>query len=53
MTVTALGKEHAPGMIMAMGYDELIREALSTPFEGWDFAAFGRRMTTGGDLPWD
>ncbi|TDE41584.1 class I SAM-dependent methyltransferase [Nonomuraea mesophila] len=36
-----------------MGYDELIREALATPFEGWDFAVFDGRMTATGDLPWD
>ncbi|MEO3804959.1 hypothetical protein [Nonomuraea sp. B1E8] len=33
-----------------MGYDELLREALATPFEGWDFAVFDGRMTTAGDL---
>ncbi|MEO3789166.1 hypothetical protein ABGB14_03095 [Nonomuraea sp. B10E15] len=32
-----------------MGYDELIQDALATPFEGWDFAVFDGRMTTAGD----
>jgi SAM-dependent methyltransferase len=36
-----------------MGYDELIHEALTTPFEGWDFAVLHGRMTTDGALPWD
>jgi SAM-dependent methyltransferase len=40
-------------MIAAMGYEELIHEALTTPFEGWDFAVFRGRMTTEGALPWD
>ncbi|MEU6715423.1 class I SAM-dependent methyltransferase [Nonomuraea sp. NPDC046802] len=36
-----------------MGYDELIRDALATPFEGWDFGVFLGRMTDDADLPWD
>src|SRR5262245_6424796 len=36
-----------------MGYDELIRDALATPFEGWDWGVFHGRMTDDGDLPWD
>ncbi|MEV4110468.1 methyltransferase domain-containing protein [Nonomuraea sp. NPDC049695] len=36
-----------------MGYEELIREALTTPFQGWDWAVFRGRMTTADDLPWD
>ncbi|GAB2910467.1 class I SAM-dependent methyltransferase [Nonomuraea fastidiosa] len=35
------------------GYDDLIREALDTPFEGWDFSLFGDRVTHEGGLPWD
>jgi SAM-dependent methyltransferase len=36
-----------------MGYTDLIREALATPFEGWDFAVFRGRMTSEDALPWD
>ncbi|MEV5891820.1 class I SAM-dependent methyltransferase [Nonomuraea fuscirosea] len=36
-----------------MGYEALIHEALTTPFEGWDFSVFGDRVTYGGTLPWD
>ncbi|MFI7700296.1 class I SAM-dependent methyltransferase [Nonomuraea sp. NPDC049480] len=37
-----------------MGYEELIQEALTTPFEGWDFAVFrGRMVSDDGTLPWD
>ncbi|MEV1173547.1 class I SAM-dependent methyltransferase [Nonomuraea sp. NPDC049784] len=36
-----------------MGYEELIHEALTTPFEGWDWAVFRGRMTSADDLPWD
>ncbi|MFI6740013.1 class I SAM-dependent methyltransferase [Nonomuraea sp. NPDC050451] len=36
-----------------MGYEELIRDALATPFEGWDWAVFRGRMTAADDLPWD
>ncbi|QFY07417.1 class I SAM-dependent methyltransferase [Nonomuraea phyllanthi] len=35
-----------------MGYEELIEEALATPFEGWDWSAFHGRMTGADDLPW-
>ncbi|MFI6324866.1 class I SAM-dependent methyltransferase [Nonomuraea sp. NPDC050556] len=31
--------------------DELIAEALATPFEGWDFGVFAGRMVTG-EPPW-
>jgi SAM-dependent methyltransferase len=35
-------------------YDELIHEALTTPFEGWDFGVFKGRMTEeSAALPWD
>ncbi|MGN9841142.1 class I SAM-dependent methyltransferase [Nonomuraea sp. H19] len=36
-----------------MDYDELIHEALTTSFEGWDFAVFHGRIGYDGDLPWD
>ncbi|RVX38525.1 methyltransferase family protein [Nonomuraea polychroma] len=36
-----------------MGYDELIHEALTTPFEGWDFGVLRGRVTDDGTLPWD
>ncbi|MEU8354801.1 class I SAM-dependent methyltransferase [Nonomuraea sp. NPDC048882] len=36
-----------------MGYEALIDEALTTPFEGWDFSVFGDRVTCDGTLPWD
>ncbi|MFI7633059.1 class I SAM-dependent methyltransferase [Nonomuraea sp. NPDC049400] len=36
-----------------MGYEELMREALTTSFEGWDWGVFRGRMTTADDLPWD
>ncbi|MET7337328.1 class I SAM-dependent methyltransferase [Nonomuraea sp. NPDC005650] len=36
-----------------MDYEELIRDALATPFEGWDWAVFRGRMTADDDLPWD
>ncbi|GAA3141686.1 class I SAM-dependent methyltransferase [Nonomuraea salmonea] len=36
-----------------MGYDELIDEALTTDFEGWDFSALKGRITYEGTLPWD
>lgn len=39
-------------MITCMEYDELIREALATPFEGWDFAVLRDRVTYEGELPW-
>ncbi|MEU0571043.1 class I SAM-dependent methyltransferase [Nonomuraea sp. NPDC005983] len=36
-----------------MGYDELIAEGLTTPFEGWDFGVFRGRLTEKADaLPW-
>lgn len=35
-----------------MGFDELIRTASATSFEGWDFALFGDRVTYDGELPW-
>lgn len=28
-----------------MGYDELVREAQTVDFEGWDFSVFGHRFT--------
>lgn len=34
-----------------MGYDELIAEALATPFEGWDFGVFSGRMIEAA-VPW-
>ncbi|MFC5823931.1 class I SAM-dependent methyltransferase [Nonomuraea insulae] len=36
-----------------MSYEELIHEALTTPFEGWDFAIFDGRVTDDGTVPWD
>jgi SAM-dependent methyltransferase len=34
-------------------YDELVAQALETPFEGWDFGVFGGRFTGVEDaLPW-
>ncbi|MDP4511696.1 class I SAM-dependent methyltransferase [Nonomuraea turcica] len=36
-----------------MGYEELIDEALTTSFEGWDFTVFRGRVTYDGTLPWD
>ncbi|WP_188189988.1 class I SAM-dependent methyltransferase [Nonomuraea sp. SYSU D8015] len=36
-----------------MGYEKLIHEALTTPFEGWDFTMFRGRVTDDGTLPWD
>ncbi|MFD4999122.1 class I SAM-dependent methyltransferase [Streptomyces buecherae] len=37
-----------------MGYDELVAEGLTTPFEGWDFGVFRGRYEERGDadLPW-
>lgn len=37
------------------GYDELVAEGLTTPFEGWDFGVFqGRYVEVGdADLPWN
>ncbi|WP_181958431.1 class I SAM-dependent methyltransferase [Nonomuraea deserti] len=35
-----------------MKYDELVSEALTTPLEGWDFAALRGRMVED-PLPWD
>ncbi|WP_181958443.1 class I SAM-dependent methyltransferase [Nonomuraea diastatica] len=51
--VDRLPAETSNGHDHGAGYDELIREALATPFEGWDFAVFRGRMTMAGDLPWD
>lgn len=38
---------------MPMSYEELIHEALTTSFEGWDFAIFDGRVTDDGTVPWD
>ncbi|MEW9548207.1 class I SAM-dependent methyltransferase [Nonomuraea sp. NPDC050783] len=35
-----------------MDYEELIREAAATPFEGWDFDVLQGRMTARECLPW-
>ncbi|WP_283134049.1 class I SAM-dependent methyltransferase [Rhizohabitans arisaemae] len=37
-----------------MGYDKLIREALTTPFEGWNLGVFhGRMIEDSAALPWN
>ncbi|GII94067.1 class I SAM-dependent methyltransferase [Sinosporangium siamense] len=36
-----------------MSYDDLVGEALTVPFEGWDFGVFrGRMIEESGALPW-
>ncbi len=35
-----------------MGFEELVRTASETAFEGWDFDVLGDRVTYDGDLPW-
>ncbi|MEV0823079.1 class I SAM-dependent methyltransferase [Nonomuraea rubra] len=36
-----------------MDFEELIREATATPFEGWDFSLLRGRVTDEGEPPWD
>ncbi|TYB58058.1 class I SAM-dependent methyltransferase [Nonomuraea sp. PA05] len=36
-----------------MNFEELIHQARTTPFEGWDFSLLRDRVTYDGELPWD
>ncbi|MEV4172837.1 methyltransferase domain-containing protein [Nonomuraea sp. NPDC049709] len=40
-------------MIATMDFEELMNEARTASFEGWDFSPFRDRVTDDGALPWD